>query len=33
MSMSPATLTRRGVDLAGLDVPVLDIAGSGTARG
>ena len=27
--MSPATLTRRGVDLAGLDVPVLDIAGSG----
>jgi len=27
--MSPATLTRRGVDLADLDVPVLDIAGSG----
>ena len=27
--MPPATLTRRGVDLAGLDVPVLDIAGTG----
>ena len=27
--MPPATLTRRSVDLAGLDVPVLDITGTG----